>query len=113
MYPINRACRFLDAPLETVGRFVFTCSSRRSGKPPPSVNRHLIYHKDASMKIWRKSPFILLAALSGFVAITVAQEEGPKKDVGETVAKPRKKDGSDTDLPKIPSKLTNKNKDLP
>jgi VWFA-related protein len=55
----------------------------------------------------------VLAALS---VILPAQDEGPKKDVGETVAKPRKKDAStaDSDQPKIPSKLSNKNKaDLP
>jgi VWFA-related protein len=57
-----------------------------------------------------------LVSLAGLVALTdiaVAQDQGPQKDVGETVAKPRKKDAGDTsdsDQPKIPSKLSNKNK---
>jgi len=40
-------------------------------------------------------------------------DEGPKKDVGETVAKQRTKDGDGTNgsaLPKLPSKLCNENK---
>jgi len=62
------------------------------------------------MRIWQKT---LLAALLALGEISSAQDQGPAKDVGETVAKPRKKDGGDTsdaDLPKIPSKLSNKNK---
>jgi Ca-activated chloride channel family protein len=57
-----------------------------------------------------------LALLLAFAWVSLAQDEGPKKDVGETVAKPRKKDARapDSDLPAIPSKLSNKNKpDLP
>ena len=66
------------------------------------------------MRIWQKT---CLAAFLVLGEISFAQDQGPAKDVGETVAKPRKKDGSDSsdaDLPKIPSKLSNKNKnDLP
>src|SRR5690349_18310173 len=70
------------------------------------------------MKTWHKFLLVLSAALVVLAGASVAQDEGPKKDVGETVAKPRKKDAGDTrssdsDLPKIPSKLSNKNKDLP
>jgi Ca-activated chloride channel family protein len=47
----------------------------------------------------------------------VPAQEGPNKDVGETVAKPRKKDADATTNPDqapIPSKLSNRNKaDLP
>jgi VWFA-related protein len=57
---------------------------------------------------------LVIAILPGVLR---AQDQGPKKDVGETVVKPRSKDGGntgDSDLPKIPSKLSNKNKaDVP
>jgi Ca-activated chloride channel homolog len=61
------------------------------------------------MRIWQRT---CLAAFLVLGEISFAQDQGPTKDVGETVAKPRKKDGdaSDADLPKIPSKLSNKNK---
>jgi VWFA-related protein len=62
------------------------------------------------MRIWQKT---CLAAFLILGEISFGQDQGPAKDVGETVAKPRKKDGSDSsdaDLPKIPSKLGNKNK---
>lgn len=62
------------------------------------------------MKAWQRFSFAMLAALMAAPLVSLAQEEGPKKDVGETVAKPRKKDAGDTDLPPIPSKLSNKNK---
>ena len=42
------------------------------------------------MKIRHKISFASLGALVIFGAVLVAQDEGPKKDVGETVAKPRK-----------------------
>ena len=66
------------------------------------------------MKIGHKFSLALLAAMLALAATAWAQEEGPKKDAGETVAKPRKPDAgpSDTDLPKIPSKLKKK-EDLP
>jgi len=62
------------------------------------------------MKTWHKISFVLVVALMALPAVAFGQEEGPKKDVGETVAKPRKKDGGtgEADLPKIPSKLKNK-----
>ena len=49
------------------------------------------------------------------VAFLLSGQEGPKQDVGETVAKPRKKGATDseTDLPKIPSKLNKNKADLP
>src|SRR5260370_2529433 len=68
------------------------------------------------MRTWQKISFGLIVVLAALSGISPAQDEGPKKDVGETVAKPRKKDAStaDSDQPKIPSKLSNKNKaDLP
>lgn len=54
--------------------------------------------------------------LAAFVAVPA--QEGPSKDVGETVAKPRNKPDSttpdDSNLPPIPSKLSTKNKaDVP
>jgi len=48
------------------------------------------------------------------LSLLVLGQEGPKRDVGETVAKPRKKGESDSDLPKIPSRMTKKDKgDVP
>ncbi len=51
----------------------------------------------------------LLAALALLAPLLVSQD-GPRKDAGETVAKPRKKGAAETELPAIPSKLGNKNK---
>ena len=68
------------------------------------------------MTTWQKVPLAVVVVLAAFSSVSPAQDEGPKKDVGETVAKPRKKDASaaDADQPKIPSKLSSKNKaDLP
>ena len=68
------------------------------------------------MKTWQKISFGFVVALAAFSGVAPSQDEGPKKDVGETVAKPRKKDAgtADSDQPKIPSKLSNRNKaDLP
>jgi VWFA-related protein len=50
----------------------------------------------------------LLLAPAGLL---LAQDSGPKKDVGETVARPRKKGDAppSSELPKIPSKLSKKN----
>ena len=65
------------------------------------------------MRIWHRICLISLAALLVLLENSAAQDQGPQKDVGETVAKPRKKDAGDagdTDQPKIPSKLSNKNK---
>ncbi len=67
------------------------------------------------MRTFEKISFVLLMLLA-FEGVSVGQE-GPDKDVGETVAKPRKKDADTTTDPNqapIPSKLSNKNKvDLP
>jgi len=63
-----------------------------------------------------KASLVLIVALSAAPLISLAQDAGPQKDGAETVARPRSKDGStaDSDLPKIPSKLGNKNKaDVP
>ena len=62
------------------------------------------------MQTW---PKILFGAVLGLsvAGLLPAQDEGPNKDVGGTVTKPRSKDGDNTgDLPKIPSKLSDKNK---
>src|SRR5258708_38124487 len=70
--------------------------------------------KDRCMRTWQKISFGLVVVLAALSAVSPAQDEGPKKDVGETVAKPRKKDAPAADQPKIPSKLSNKNTaDLP
>ena len=68
------------------------------------------------MRTWQKISFGLVMVLAALSSVSPAQDEGPKKDVGETVAKPRKKNAgtADSDQPKIPSKLSNRNKaDLP
>src|SRR5437867_7920870 len=58
----------------------------------------------------RKSAFISVAALAAIGFLLLGQE-GPKKDVGETVAKPRKKgEPAEAEQPKIPSKLNRKDK---
>ncbi len=58
-----------------------------------------------------KISLILMVGLLATVSGLAAQDQGPKKDVGETVARPHKKDANtlDSDLP-IPSKLSNKKK---
>src|SRR5258707_4088190 len=68
--------------------------------------------KDRCMKTWQKISFGLVVVLAALSGVSPAQDEGPKKDVGETVAKPRKKDTgtADSEQPKIPSKLSNKHK---
>src|SRR5260370_25256917 len=58
----------------------------------------------------RKLIFLPVAALIALGFLLPAQD-GPKKDVGETVAKPRKKgEPAEVEQPKIPSKLTRKDK---
>jgi VWFA-related protein len=53
---------------------------------------------------------LALVALAG---VLIGQEQGPNRDPGATVARPRKKDAGDktedSDLPKIPSRLGKKN----
>lgn len=63
--------------------------------------------------IKRTVSLILTAALVAIVSRLGAQDSSPKRDVGETVAKPKKGAvNSDSDLPKLPSKLTNKDKSV-
>ncbi len=58
----------------------------------------------------RKLIFLPVAALIALGFLLPAQD-GPKKDVGETVARPRKKgEPAEAEQPKIPSKLTRKDK---
>jgi Ca-activated chloride channel family protein len=67
------------------------------------------------MKPWDKFAIAFLAGLLVLANISVGQE-GPDKDAGETVAKPRKKDGGsapDSEQPKIPSRLSKKDKEVP
>jgi Ca-activated chloride channel family protein len=68
------------------------------------------------MKSWDKIPVLLIvtAALLAPVSMSLGQDqEGPKKDVDQTVAKPRKPADEPAEAP-IPSKLSKKAKpDLP
>jgi len=58
----------------------------------------------------RKTAFLPLAALVA-LGFLLPGQEGPKKDVGETVARPRKKgEPAEAEQPKIPSKLGRKDK---
>jgi Ca-activated chloride channel homolog len=65
------------------------------------------------MKTWSKVSWAWAIALSTAAVLSPAQDGGPKKDVGDTVARPHNKDGDRSALPKIPSKLSNKNVDTP
>ena len=64
------------------------------------------------MRAWKAYTLcgFILAVLAGLL---IAQEQGPNRDPGATVARPRKKDAGDkapdSDLPKIPSRLSKKN----
>jgi len=67
------------------------------------------------MSIAQKASLFVLMLLA---VVSVPAQEGPNKDVGETVAKPRKPDATttpdDSTPAPIPSKLSNRNKaDLP
>jgi len=68
------------------------------------------------MSIAQKASLFILVLLA---VVSVPAQEGPNKDVGETVAKPRKPDATtttpdDSNQAPIPSKLSNRNKaDLP
>jgi VWFA-related protein len=58
----------------------------------------------------RKLAFLSIPALLA-VCFLLPGQDGPKKDVGETVARPRKKgDPVEAEQPKIPSKLSRKDK---
>ncbi len=64
------------------------------------------------MKLWNKLILLSVPVVLAIGPVLQAQE-GPKREGSETVAKPRKKDAGpaeDSDLPKIPSKLSNKSK---
>ena len=69
-----------------------------------------------SMKSWEKIPVLLIAAAALLVPARMSlgqDQEGPKKDVDQTVAKPRKPGGEPEQAP-IPSKLSKKAKpDVP
>jgi Ca-activated chloride channel family protein len=58
----------------------------------------------------------IACVLAGCFLGYIPAQEGPKKESGETVARPKKKGGKDepdAEAPKIPSKLTKKDKELP
>ena len=58
---------------------------------------------------------LLALALSGVAASLAVAQQGPGSDSSETVARPKKKDApaEATDEPKIPSKFSKKDKDVP
>ena len=58
------------------------------------------------MRIWQKISFGLVVVLAAFSSVSPGQDEGPKKDVGETVAKPRKKDAPDTETDNVSAEDT-------
>src|SRR6476660_4881523 len=59
----------------------------------------------------RKRAYLPLAGLLMALGFLLPGQEGPKKDVGESVARPRKKgEPAEAEQPKIPSKLTRKDK---
>src|SRR5687768_5824319 len=56
---------------------------------------------------------LLAAALLVLTGLSIGQQQGPLKDPGATVAKPRKTDAdkkSESELPKIPSRYNKKDK---
>ena len=66
------------------------------------------------MKTSRVSTYIAVCALTAAFAVAFAQDQGPTREGGETVAKPRKKGDTGTEAttpegPKIPSKFEKKN----
>ncbi len=70
------------------------------------------------MKKWIVGSFVSFGLLAGLFADGLLAQDGPVQQGSETVARPKKKadsakpsDSSSGDLPKIPSKLVNKNKD--
>ncbi|MEX2262457.1 MAG: VWA domain-containing protein [Bryobacteraceae bacterium] len=63
------------------------------------------------MKTWKSVLLSLFAFLLVLSGLSLSQE-GPRKDVGESVAKPRRKgDGREAELPKIPSRINEAKKD--
>jgi len=73
-----------------------------------------MYNYKQRMGVCMRTRYRVFAAFIT-VALLLSGQEGPKQDVGETVAKPRKKGANDSesDLPKIPSKLNKNKADLP
>jgi len=67
------------------------------------------------MKYLKIIVFLGVASLLAGVSFRFAAAQGPGSDQSETVAKPKKKDvpAEVTDEPKIPSKFTKKDKDVP
>jgi VWFA-related protein len=64
------------------------------------------------MRTW-KILVLSAAALSVLAGLSLGQEQGPTRDPNATVARPRKKDappGEEPDQPKIPSRLSKKDK---
>jgi len=65
------------------------------------------------MRPWKIS-VLCISALFALAGVVLAQEQGPIRDPGSTVARPRKPDADNkdtsTDLPKIPSQYTKKDK---
>ncbi len=66
------------------------------------------------MKSLRIPALLALGCLSCGLLLRVDAQQGPKSQSSETVAKPRKKDAPpDAEEPKIPSKFSKKDKDIP
>ena len=66
------------------------------------------------MKFLRIPALLALGCLSCGLLLRVDAQQGPKSQSSETVAKPRKKDAPpDAEAPKIPSKFSKKDKDIP
>lgn len=66
------------------------------------------------MKSLRIPALLALGCLSCGLLFRVDAQQGPKSQSSETVAKPRKKDAPpDAEEPKIPSKFSKKDKDIP
>src|SRR2546428_11340750 len=60
-----------------------------------------------------RKPLLMLLGPLLVLAVLLSGQEGPKRDVTDTVARPRKKDGStaaEAEQPKIPSRLGKKDK---
>ena len=59
------------------------------------------------MRCW-KTAVLGALALVVLAGVLIGQEQGPNREPGATVSRPRKKDGGskaeDSDLPKIPSR---------
>src|SRR5207248_2656260 len=91
-------------------------SVARNRSPPPNV---FSYDLSSAMKNWMIPSVAVFGLILGATCTVIsAQQEGPAQQGSETVARPKKKSDSskpaDSDpgnLPKIPSKLNQKNKE--